>query len=319
MPWFETKPVSGVWGWHWTMGKTDPGQGKLASHYTPDGGPYDSGDAKVVERQVRTMKASGFDGILVDWYGVDDVYDYPVIHRNTKKLFDAAEKAGLKIGVVYEDQTARTAIATGKAAPGSEVATVRRALSWLEKEAFSRPSYVRWKGRPLFPVFGPQALLKQEDWDAALKGFASKPLFMGVHHLKFGAGGGFGWPLPQGGEESSWKELTAYYERAKDWPVQIAIAYPRFKDYYKAAGVSDGYPTISDDNGATFAKTMDLAIKSSAPYIQIATWNDWGEGTQVEPSKEFGLRDLLVVLRTRKKLDPDFSSDEAAIRRAWRG
>ena len=26
--------------------------------------------------------------------------------------------------------------------------------------------------------------------------------------------------------------------------------------------------------------------------MQIATWNDWGEGTQVEPSIEFGYRDL---------------------------
>jgi hypothetical protein len=29
--------------------------------------------------------------------------------------------------------------------------------------------------------------------------------------------------------------------------------------------------------------------------IQIATWNDWGEGTVVEPSREFGYRDLELV------------------------
>lgn len=33
--------------------------------------------------------------------------------------------------------------------------------------------------------------------------------------------------------------------------------------------------------------------------VQIATWNDWGEGTGIEPTVEFGNRDLLTIQRLR--------------------
>lgn len=38
--------------------------------------------------------------------------------------------------------------------------------------------------------------------------------------------------------------------------------------------------------------------------VQIATWNDWGEGTQIEPSVEFGYRDLETTQRLRRALNP---------------
>jgi hypothetical protein len=41
--------------------------------------------------------------------------------------------------------------------------------------------------------------------------------------------------------------------------------------------------------------------------IQISTWNDWGEGTVIEPSTEFGYRDLEVVQRLRRQfIEPGF-------------
>ena len=39
----------------------------------------------------------------------------------------------------------------------------------------------------------------------------------------------------------------------------------------------------------------------NAPIVQLATWNDWGEGTQIEPSAEFGYRDLETVQTLRRK------------------
>ena len=64
MPWFESKAVSGRWGWHWTMDQTDPGQGKLASHDQPSLGAYDSSDPALIATQVALMKAAGIDGAI---------------------------------------------------------------------------------------------------------------------------------------------------------------------------------------------------------------------------------------------------------------
>ena len=43
--------------------------------------------------------------------------------------------------------------------------------------------------------------------------------------------------------------------------------------------------------------------------VQISTWNDWGEGTVIEPSAEFGYRDLEVAQRLRRRhVEPGFSA-----------
>src|SRR5205823_12093887 len=59
--------------------------------------------------------------------------------------------------------------------------------------------------------------------------------------------------------------------------------------------------------------------QSGAPLVQLATWNDWGEGTAIEPSEEFGYRDLEVVQRLRRELvEADFSSKPEDLRLAHR-
>jgi hypothetical protein len=49
----------------------------------------------------------------------------------------------------------------------------------------------------------------------------------------------------------------------------------------------------------TFEKTLDLALSSGVKYIQVATWNDYGEGTMIEPTIEFGYGFLTTL---QKKL-----------------
>ena len=111
MPWYASKPVSGYWGWHWTMNHFDPeildnsGRRDIASHYYPLIGAYDSSDPMALEYHISLMKLSGIDGIIIDWYGIEDFYDYAIINRNTSQIIDIASKAGLAFAICYEDQT----------------------------------------------------------------------------------------------------------------------------------------------------------------------------------------------------------------------
>jgi hypothetical protein len=109
LPWYEAKPNSPHWGWHWTMNHFDPdrvvdGKPAIASHYHPLIGPYDSGDAAVLEYHLLLMKLAGIDGVIVDWYGTSVLLDYPMIHRRTGALFLSAAELGLEVGICYEDQ-----------------------------------------------------------------------------------------------------------------------------------------------------------------------------------------------------------------------
>ena len=95
----------------------------------------------------------------------------------------------------------------------------------------------------------------------------------------------------------------------------MAVAYPRFHDIYEQAKVHPSWGNIADDEGKTFAMTLTKALKSGLPVVQISTWNDWGEGTIIEPSTEFGYRDLEVVQHARRQfIDPGFAGKAEDLR-----
>ena len=71
----------------------------------------------------------------------------------------------------------------------------------------------------------------------------------------------------------------------------------------------DSWGRIPDAGGPTFRKTLDQALDTGAPLIQLATWNDWGEGTAIEPSQEYGYRDLEYLQKRRRAvIDPAFAN-----------
>lgn len=298
MPWFAGKPVSGAWGWHWTMNHFDPDHGQIASHYHPLIGPYDSGDPDAIACQILLMKFAGIDGMFMDWYGDVEQYDYAIVHRNTRRMFEAASRAGLKFSLVYEDQTLNALVANKKFPVDRAVAEGKALMGRAQEAWFRSPSYLKLDGKPVLLVFGPQ-YYKDADWPEILGGLSPKPAFFTLHHRRGPAIGAFDWPLPKGGAEGCARERDGFYERAKGWATYIPAAYPRFHDFYKEAGIHDSWGYVEDADGKTFQTTLARALSSGAPIVQIATWNDWGEGTQIEPSTEFGYRDLVTLQRLR--------------------
>lgn len=198
MPWFEAEPAR--LGWHWTMGKLDPAEvrrtGRVASHYRPLIGAYDSDDPVVVELQTLWMRVAGFDGVLADWYGTQPHDDYPMIHARTRRLFDAAERVGLKIGVVYEDQTVRNAVRGGLIGPDRAMPIARETGQFL-RSWFRRKGWWRVAGQPVVMVFGPQGFGAPE-WAAFREGAGDHRLFV-LHHPQPFAQGVFDWPVPSQG------------------------------------------------------------------------------------------------------------------------
>ncbi len=136
MPWYEGKPFSPGWGWHWTMGVYDPEGGKsgrptIASHYRPLIGPYDSADPDVLEYHALLMKLAGIDGVVVDWYGTVDLFDYGSIHRHVLAFADVAARVGLEFAVCYEDQTIPKLVAAGRIPAGERVRHARQEIDRL--------------------------------------------------------------------------------------------------------------------------------------------------------------------------------------------
>ena len=303
MPWFEAKPASEKWGWHWTMNAFDPdhvraGRRAIAAHYYPRIGPYDSGDPAVIECQLLTMKLAGIDGIIVPWTGLTDLYDYPVNHRNTQALHSAATKLGMSFAICYEDQTIPKLVAAGRLKAEDRVRHARREIEWMQQHWFRSESYLKLRGSPVLLSFG-QSGLSDAEWAEVLGALKEAPVYVSLHHRRTAAAGAFDWPLPKLGLNA----VDRFYAEAKEkgWGLAIPVAFPRFHDIYAEAKVHDSWGRIDDDQGRTFTTTLERALRSGAPFVQIATWNDWGEGTAIEPSREFGDRDLKAIQRLRRR------------------
>jgi hypothetical protein len=315
MPWFVARPQSPVWGWHWTMGTFDPdgtktGHPTIASHYHPLIGPYDSSDPDVIEYHILLMKLAGIDGVVIDWYGTVDHLDYAVNHRNTSAFVDHAARAGLQFAICYEDQTIPRLVAAGRIKNDDRVKHAQREIAWLADHWFQRASYLKQGRIPVLLSFGSSGLSDQE-WENVLAASQGKLTYLSEHHRRKGADGAFDWPSPRAGIRAHRDFETS----SRGWPVAMTVAFPRFHDIYEQAHVHESWGNIGDDQGKTFASTLERALRAGVALVQICTWNDWGEGTVIEPSDEFQYRDLEVVQRLRRQIvEPAFAAGPDQLR-----
>lgn len=310
MPWFEAKPLRPHWGWHWTMGKMKPDQEKngireIASHYHPLIGPYDSSDPDVLEYHTLLMRLAGIDGVIVDWYGLSQHLDYESNHKNTLALVEKITRAQLQFAICYEDQTIPKLVSAGVISKTDRVSHARKELAWLSRNWFQSPSYLKWDKRPILLSFGTDGL-DDKEWHATLVGQPDRPAYLSEHDRRTAAMGAFDWPIPQIGFPAQ----EAFATKAGNWPLSFSVAYPRFHDFYENAGIHKSFGTIRDNDGKVFEKTLDQGLRGSSRIMQICTWNDWGEGTQIEPSIEWGYRDLIAIQKARKQqIEPGFTPD----------
>ena len=250
----------------------------------------------------------GVDGAIIDWNGTGGFDDYAMIHRNTGLLIAALKKAGLKFALCVEDNPGQRFMQEAKLSRAQALAKVADSFSWADTRWLSDPDYVRLSGRPVLFIFGPQ-FLSETEWPAVRAKLKSNPLTFALPHLsqRPGIDGAFAWvPVSEGKtvDTPTWTaELSSFYgrERQAGRPF-VAVAFPGYHDFYAQAGVGKSYGYIGSRDGQTFAESLQQALKSGAPIVQVATWNDYGEGTAIEPTIEHGSRDLTELQRN---LRPD--------------
>ncbi|MDG3581135.1 glycoside hydrolase family 71/99-like protein [Galbibacter pacificus] len=296
MSWFETKGSSGngQWGYHWTMNHSNPdvvgknGKREIASHYYPLIGPYHSGDKDVIEYHLLLMKYAGVDGILIDWYGTYNLNDYAIIHENAEQLIAMLDKVGLEYAFVYEDRFLNNIVEAQLASTPVEAA--KKDMVYLRNNHFGNTNYIQLDHKPLLMVFGPITLKSPDQWISVFDESQTEPSFLTlwnqINEAGEGAVGEYAWVY----KGQSYLE-DFYQTRIKELDFSIGSAYPGFEDFYAEAGVYAGIDwEISPLNGQTFKETLMLFKNSSLDWLQLITWNDFGEGTAIEPTDELGFK-----------------------------
>jgi len=107
------------------------------------------------------------------------------------------------------------------------------------------------------------------------------------------------------GGEKSWEEflsdINIYYPEWKKYAQRyniwfIPLTAPGFDDRYCSWGSKTVLPKDMDK----FKKFLDISLLNmqGSKLMLIATWNDWCEGTNIEPSIETGFKELIVIKDT---------------------
>ena len=326
MPWYRTPAVRGSWGSHWTgpdqqhhPDQTGPdGLPDIWSHYHPRIGLYDSTDRAVLECQLLQMKLAGVDGVVVDWYGLGRSADYPEMHVASCLLYDVAGELGLSFAACYEDRSIQLMVEWGELAPGQTTNHLAETFQWMQREWFAGAHYHRLDGRPLVLNFGPMYMRSPAAWAAAMSGLPVRPAFYALHHLwrTAGADGGFTWVHPDpwdgGFSDETVKvrigEVFTYF--STNTAEVLVSAFPGFNDVY-----AEGHRRLDHRGGAVMRQTLEVAMKGPWPFVQLVTWNDYGEGTMIEPTEEFGYAFLEAIQEARRRESgPEFPFTAADLR-----
>ena len=298
MPWFETKETSdnGNWGIHWTMATKNPdninsnGKREIASHFYPLTGPYASGDPVILEYQLLLMKYAGIDGIFIDWYGSSDINDYALIQKNTQTLIDQLDEVGMNFAIVYEDRTISEAVS--KNASFDRIAGAQNDMIFLKQNYFKNNHYIKIDGQPLLLNFGPIEFHNESEWTQIMSVFSTPPIFLVLNGKSAEAGN-------TSSGEYIWVDQTSLdskYASMDQFDYFIGGAYSGFKDFYGLGGWGESFSLeIDHQDGKTLRDNLAKAKTAHVNMVQLITWNDYGEGTMIEPTEELGFKPLNEV------------------------
>lgn len=250
---------------------------------------YSSQDRGVVERQVEQARSLGIESFVVDWYGPQKSF----MDRAYAQMQDVAAEKGFHVALLYDETS------DGERATETTVSDLQYAYQHYigPQAAQSRSAYLTYDGRPVIFIF-PKS--HKTDWARVrrdLSGWEQPPILIYEYGENVKADpfdGLYAWVNPGHGgwsrDGSHWGQdyLESFYSRmTSEYPDKIAVgaAWPQFDDT-KANWSQNRH--ISARCGKTFADTLRAFRRyyndrNPLPFMLVETWNDYEEGTAIEP------------------------------------
>ena len=251
-PWYGTPLADGGWQ-HWNQNGHRP-PADLYSRFFPALGPYSSSDPAVVERQMAEISAAGVDEVVVSWWGRGSAED-----ARLPLVVSTARRHGLLVGIHLEPYPGRSPVAV--------------ALDLAYLAAFGvRDVY----------VYHPRDFAAA-DWSGLRAQVPSTMrVFAGTEKVGFAAAGRFDGVYTYDFLTNHGGKFSRLCTQARALRLACAPSVGPGYDGHRAGEPPQGR---TRQDGATYDALWSAAVAAHPDVVTITSFNEWGEGTQIEPAQ----------------------------------
>lgn len=271
---------------HWidtTWNNVDPHTGgdDIGANFYPQMGNYSSKDPATISTHMQQIREAGIGVVVLSWWGKDDFTD-----QSVGTLLDTANAYGLKVAFHIEPSY-------------KTVVEFRSLLEYISSRYLQHPAIYRMAGKPLYYLYN-SFQLNYEEWQSLLNPDSSSSLrntpldgvfiglwttgFDGEFAVKSGFDGFYTYFASDG---------FAYGSTTSNWPDMAAFA--RENNLIYIPSVGPGYAdtrirpwnektTKPRNQGRYYEEMFKHAVNTNPDFISITSFNEWHEGTQIEPA-----------------------------------
>ena len=304
--WYGSKAIDGD-NYHWkhpvmpendkdTTKKVFPGNGDIGANYYPAAGEYSSADSLIVKQHMQQMAKAGFNIVAVTWLGVQD-YTF----KSLPFIFKYAAQSNLKVCFQIEPCMRKTALSTVQE------------MIYLTKQFGKETAYYRDEktNKPLFFVYD-SYVIDAKEWNKVLCKSNDELLFRNTVYDADVIG------------LFCWKEDTAFFQNACFDGMYTYFASRGFTfganpdnwNYLKEfantnklkfiPSVGPGYNdnrirpwnkknTKDREKGLYYDRFFEAALHCNLDWIAVTSFNEWHEGTQIEPAQSYQFKDTIYL------------------------
>jgi len=285
--WYGKAETSGSWV-HWRT--VDPLAERIenSADFPGHGGAYDSHDRALIERQVEAARGAGITGFIASWWGQGSFED-----RGVPLLLASAVKHGPAVSAYYEKIVGDD--------PPSRIKAAIADLDYLLSHYGSDKAWLRADGKPVIFVYG-RALnaLQPAEWreviaqvrrdnpgGVVLIADSFKPEYVAEFD------GASTYNVTGQTQRKSPAEVAVWAHTA--YPKMVAAAQGKISTVTVIPGYDDTHlgrpvprPVTDRYGGETYRALWKEAIAARPDWVLITSWNEWHEGSEIEPSVQYG-------------------------------
>ncbi|KXZ56938.1 hypothetical protein GPECTOR_1g846 [Gonium pectorale] len=268
----------------------------IHSPYYPLRGPYSSSSSELITQHLEDMAAHGIGVLVASWWGPrwrDGSHDTQLVNTDVRveqviRLIEATNSP-VRVAFHLEPYEGRTK------------ESVREDLEYLGGKYRDSPALLRYNGRPVYYVYDSyrlpasewSQLLKPRDSSLSVRGTVADGFFLG---LWLNQNDGEENLLPSGFEGFYTyfaSDQVSYGSNPANWPRMLTWAQQHGLLFVPSIGpgYNDGKirpwnrgATRPRDDGERYRRLWDIIRGLGLHFVSITSYNEWGEGTQIEPA-----------------------------------